>query len=390
MNILHVITTLAPRYGGPTTVLKALAQQQARAGLKVTICTTNADHPRGVLDVQPNVPIEEEGVTTWYFSVDFQPLVVSHTLRRWARKTLPRFDLIHIHGLYRFPPTYCAWLARKLGIPYIVMPHGALDPYLYARSGKSLWLKRRYERWFDRPNLNGASAIHYTAEDERRLAGFLNLRSPSFVVPNGLDWAPFEHLPTRGDFRAAHSLGEAPLLLFLGRLHYVKGLDILITAFDRVHQLHPDARLAIVGPVNDDYGERVRVWVRERELEAAVIFVDFMTGADVIQAYVDSDVFVLPSYTESFGMTVVEAMACELPVVISRNVNIHREVAEEGAGLVTDCDADDVASAILELLNDSERRKRMGVSGRQASHRRYTWPSIVEKLSQEYRRLIDD
>lgn len=275
------------------------------------------------------------------------------------------------------------------GIPYVIMPHGALDPYLYARSTTSIGLKRLYERWFDLPNLNGASAIHYTAEDERRLAGFLNLRSPSFVMPNGLDWAPFEHLPTRGDFRAAHSLGDAPLLLFLGRLHHKKGLDILISAFDRVHQLRPEARLAIVGPANDDYGEQVRAWVRERGLEAVVIFVDFLTGADVIQAYVDADVFVLPSYTENFGMTVVEAMACELPVVISRNVNIHREIAEEGAGLVTDCDADDVASAILELLNDSERQKRMGVSGRQAAYRRYTWPSIVEKLSQEYRRLID-
>ncbi|WP_295404159.1 glycosyltransferase [uncultured Thiocystis sp.] len=389
MNILHVITTLSPRYGGPTTVLKALARQQVQAGLNVTICTTNADHPKGILDVPPNVPILEDGVTTWYFSVDFHPLVVSRSLWHWARRSLHTFDLVHIHGLYRFPLTYCARLARKQGIPYVISPHGALDPYLYARSTASLGLKRLYERWFDLPNLHGAGAIHYTAEDERRLAAFLQLRAPSFVVPNGIDWAPFDQLPPRGAFRQAMSIGDAPLVLFLGRLHHKKGLDILVPAFDQVRRSLPHARLAIVGPANDDYGDQVRAWVRERGLEQAVVFVEFLTGIELVQAYVDADVFVLPSYTENFGMTVVESMACALPVIISRHVNIHHEVTEEGAGLVTECDADEVARAILELLNDPERRQRLGENGRRAAQSRYTWPRIVDLLSEEYRRVIE-
>ncbi len=388
MNILHVISTLSPRYGGPTTVLKALAKEQARAGLNVTICTTNADHPRGVLDVSVNVPVVENGVTTWFFSVDFHPLVVSRALWSWARQSLSEFDLVHVHGIYRFPQTYCARLARQRQIPYIIRPHGALDPYLYERSSLSVGLKRVYERWFDLPNLHGAGAIHYTAEDERRLVSFLNLRSPSFVVPNGIDWARFETLPGRGAFREIIAIGDVPLVLFLGRLHHKKGLDILIPAFQTVRQTFPLARLAIVGPSNDGYGDQVRHWVRELALEEAVTFVDFLAGTDLIQAYVDADVFVLPSYTENFGMTVVEAMACGLPVVISNRVNIHSEITDAGAGIVTDCDAVDVTGAVVGLLNDSLTRREMGARGRLAARERYAWQNIVKDLSGEYEKVI--
>jgi len=389
MKVLHVISALAPRLGGPTTVLKALTRQQVQAGLDVTICTTNLDHPQGTLDVTPNAPLLEDGVTIWYFSVDFPPLVISRALWRWARQSLNKFDLVHIHGLYRFPPTYCARLAWQRSIPYIIMPHGALDPYLYTKSSASVCLKRLYERSLDLPNLHHASAIHYTAEDERRLASFLDLRTPSFVLPNGIDWGPFEHLPEPGAFRQATGVGAAPLVLFLGRLHQVKGLDILVPAFDQVRRDLPQARLAIVGPANDGYADQVRDWTRARGLEQTVVFMEFLTGANLVQAYVDADVFVLPSYTESFGLTVVESMACELPVVISQHVNIHHEVAAEGAGLVTACDPDEVARAILELLNNPERRRRMGESGRRAAQRRYTWPRIVDLLTEEYRGVIE-
>ena len=118
-------------------------------------------------------------------------------------------------------------------------------------------------------------------------------------------------------------------------------------------------------------------------------FVGPLHGADVVQAYVDADVFALPSYTENFGMTVAEAMACALPVVISDQVNIHAEVAQAGAGLVTRCDVGEVADALLELLRDGERRRYMGEAGRRLVQERYTWPAIVEALTLEYEAIIE-
>lgn len=390
MRILHVISSMAPSSGGPTSVVASLLVAQAHSGLNVAVCTTNHDNPTSKrLEATFLHSILPPAVAVHPFPAEVTSLLISRALRAWLKQNIDGFDLVHVHGLYRFPPTYAAWQARKQEVPYIIRPHGSLDPFLYGKSSRSVALKRLYERWFDLPNLHAAGAIHYTAEEERERAAYLKLHAPSFVIPNGVDWQLFEKLPERGSFRSAHKLGDTPLILFLGRLHLTKGLDILIPAFDAVRRTVPDAQLAIVGPENDDYGQKVRGWVRERGLDETVHFIGHLDSADVIQAYVDADVFVLPSYTENFGMTVVEAMACGRPVVISDQVNIHREVSAAGAGLVTRCDAIEVAQTLIGLLNDAGRRCAMGEAGRRMVQERYTWPPIVDALTREYQAVVE-
>ena len=132
--------------------------------------------------------------------------------------------------------------------------------------------------------------------------------------------------PPRVTFASELRLNDqTPLVLFLGRINFKKGLDLLVPAFGRVVQKHPDARLAVVGPDNEGYGLKVRRWCEEQGIQDKVFFVDHLGFEKVKEAYVDADVFVLPSYTENFGLTVVEAMACGTPVVISDQVNIWRE-----------------------------------------------------------------
>lgn len=390
MKILHVLQSLSRNFGGTQAVVIDLATAQSEAGLDVDVASTNIDSFSSTLPVERNCFIKYNGARYRYCSVQFRPLLFSENLRRFLKGNVCRYDIVHVHGLYRFPQTYAAWKARVQSVPYVITPHGALDPYLYARSTKgSIRVKRLYERWFDLRNLNAAGAIHYTAEEERERASFLNLRASSIVIPNGLDWTRYRELPTRGALRARWGLEDAPLVLFLGRLHFKKGLDLLISAFDALGKRAPGVQLVIAGPENDDYGQKVRGWVRERGLDAVVHFVGSLEGQDVVQAYVDADVFVLPSYTENFGMSVAEAMACELPVVISDQVNIHAEVASAGAGLVTRCDADDVALALESLLNDADRRNAMGAAGRRLVQERYTWPAIVEALTREYEGVIE-
>lgn len=370
-------------------MLVALSAAQQRAGHLVTVAATNADHPRGTYHAPGWNALGEGAIPVYYAPVQFAPLRLSWQLGVYLKQSIGEFDIVHIHGLYRFPPTYAAWQARRQGVPYVIRPHGNLDPYLHDKSTTGHpRIKRLYERWFDLPNLHAADAIHYTAEDERERTSFLKLRAPSFVVPNGLDWAQYVTLPARGALRARWGLGDAPVVLFLGRLHFKKGLDLLIPAFDALRQRVPGVQLVIAGPENDDYGQRVRGWARERGLEAAVYFVGPLHGAEVLQAYVDADVFALPSYTENFGMTVIEALACSLPVVISDQVNIHAEISGAGAGLVTRCDAGEVAQALEILLVDADRRRAMGEAGRQLVKARFTWPAIVDALTAEYEQVI--
>jgi glycosyltransferase involved in cell wall biosynthesis len=389
MKILHVIGSLDPAAGGTTSVLAALARHQTNAGHSVAVCTTDRGHPPSkLLGVEAVARVLKTAVDLHCFGVDFSPLLYSRSMARWLRNSISRFDIVHIHGVYRFPMAYAARCAHMQTVPYIVRPHGSLDPYLFRQSSTSVVLKRLYERWFALPLLNAAGAIHYTSEDERERASFLRLRAPSFVVPNGIDWDRFEQLPRRGAFRVRLGIGSVPLALFLGRINFKKGLDLLVPAFAQLRRLHPDAHLAIVGPDNEGYGAKVRQWVRDCGLEQWVHLVDRLDGPEVLQAYVDADVFVLSSYTENFGLTVVEAMACGVPVVISDQVNIHRAVQDAGAGVVTRCDIDEIAEAMAALLSDEARRQAMEAAGRCAARDQYSWPPIVRQLTLEYEVLI--
>jgi glycosyltransferase involved in cell wall biosynthesis len=310
-------------------------------------------------------------------------------MKRFIDREIASFDVVHIHGLYRFPVSYAALAARRRKIPYIVQVHGQLDPYLYAQSSRSVWFKRLYEKVFDIPNMNKAGAILFTAQEEQQRAAFLNLEAPKCVIPNGIDWRRYENLPRRGALRAKWGLENHKIVLFLGRLHHKKGLDLLIPAFAKLRQSCPQARLVIAGPADDGYGDQVRAWIDDHESRDFARFVGMLDPSDVIQAYIDADVFVLPSYTENFGMTVVEAMACQLPVVISDQVNIHAEIADAGCGLVVPCDAARIADALVRLLNDEHERKAMGVAGRRTARERFSWSTIVDDVIDQYDRVID-
>ena len=386
MRILHVVQAIDLKLGGVQEALRGLTHAQCRMNMDVDIVGTSIAAQR---DTPAYISGYNQNINLRLYKAEFVNILFSNSMRKYLKREINKYDLVHVHGLYRFPPTYASHRARKQNVPYVITPHGSLDPFLYRRSSRNLLLKRLWERWFDLPNLHGASAIHYTSEDERERAAFLKLRAPSFVVPIGLDWARFASLPARGAFRAQLGIGEAPLVLFLSRLNFKKGLDLLVPAFAKVRACFPDAVLALVGPDNEGYGAKVRGWVAEQGLVDAVRFVDHIEGEQVLQAYVDADVFALPSYTENFGMVVAESLACATPVVISDQVNIHGEVSGAGAGLVTRCDAGEVAEALCVLLADAPRRAALGAAGRELVQRQWTWDVVARQLTTEYERVIE-
>jgi glycosyltransferase involved in cell wall biosynthesis len=135
------------------------------------------------------------------------------------RKSVKIYDLLHLHGLYRFPTTYAAYLARKHKVPYIIEPHGSLDPFMFKQSAHNITAKRVYEKFFDLPNLNSASAIRFSSSEEKTRAGFLGLRPPGIIVPNGIDWKRFKDLPARGAIRQRIGMKDEPMILFLSRIN---------------------------------------------------------------------------------------------------------------------------------------------------------------------------
>src|SRR5215212_7219269 len=158
MNVLHVINNVSPGYGGAGKSCREMCRALASAGEEVTLYTTDLSYPEGRLDVPTNEPVSRDGYTTWYFPVQFSPYDFSADMAKALRRHAKKFDLIHIHGLYRFPQTVAAYYARRYGVPYIVRPHGSLVPFLFNRHRHRL-PKRVYEYLVEWRNLNKAALI---------------------------------------------------------------------------------------------------------------------------------------------------------------------------------------------------------------------------------------
>ena len=388
MKILHVIASLAPRYGGPSKACWETARAVAQLGHKVSIYTTNQDGP-GTLHVPTDHPVCPEGVEVRYFPV--QPprfWSTSWPLARALRQEIKTVDLVHVHNLYLFHDLIAGYYCRIFGVPYLIQPHGTLDPFIYQRHRG----RKRFMEWgFQNRAIREASALLFTTAEERELAAPFTFGTPGVVVPLGIDLDEFTGLPELGSFRRRHpEIGDKRIILFFGRINFKKGLDILASAFGAVACQRQDVHLVIAGPDNEGWGARVRPWLEEAGVLGCTTFTGMLLGPDKLAVLQDAAMFVLPSYSENFGIAVIEAMAAGLPVIISDRVNIWQEVQAGGAGRVIPCDATPLADQILDLLDHPEAAQHMGQKGRALVKERFQWPRIGRSLAEAYGRIIDE
>lgn len=383
LKILHVIGSLAERYGGPSKVCVEICQELARRGELVTIFTTTLDGP------DEREPFQCPEVSIRYFPVQRpRSFAFSTQLAIALRREIALFDVVHIHSLYRMPSTLAAIYARRKHVPYIIRPHGTLDPIVARRHRARKWL---YDSLLERRNLNGAAAVHFTTNEEMEWVEAKGLRPTikSIVVPNGVRLEDYSKCGSALGFRARHpEIGSKKIILFLGRLTAKKGLDILARAFGLLCRERTDLHLVIAGPDDEGYGVKVRKWLARGHLLGQASFTGMLLGENKLAAFAAADIFVLPSYGENFGVAVVEAMACKLPVVISDRVNIWPKVKDSNAGIVTPTDPDAIAEALLSLLDNESRRKQMGECGHRLVEREFTWSKIGRQLIDEYQDIV--
>ncbi len=359
-----------------------MAAAVARLRHDVAICSTDremTEEERPVL----GEPVMRNGVQIVVYKQQWpQTIATSWPLYRALDHLIPQSDVVHVHSLYLFHD-WAAWrLCRKHRVPYIVRPHGTLDPYIWARHRRR---KEILERLFQSRMLREAAAIHYTADEEMELATPYVGGARGVVVPNGLDLSEYANLPPPGEFRKQFpQICGRRIVLFLSRLNFKKGLDLLIPAFARALAQHNDLHLVIAGPDDGMLADTTR-WVAEHHLEKRVTFTGMLTGRLKLAALSDAFMFVLPSYSENFGIAVVEAMACGLPVAITDKVNTWRDVEAAGAGLVGPTTVDSVAEQIVRLAGDAGAVYAMGHRGRTLVNSKYSWSRIAQTLEALYR-----
>jgi glycosyltransferase involved in cell wall biosynthesis len=346
------------------------------------VATTDDNGPER-LAVPLGIPVIDEGVSYWHFRRQTSFYGFSWPLTRWLARHIANYDLVHIHALFSYAALPAAYWAGRRGIPYVVRPLGTLNRWGLA--SRRPWLKRLSFPVVERRILTGAARIHFTSEQERIEAAELGIGERGVVIPLGIDLEAFDNLPPRGWLRArAPHLDGRPVALFLSRIDPKKGLDLLLRALARTKSGGTPLALVIAGTGDPAYEGGLRREARELGVDGDVVWAGFVDGSEKLAVLADADLFVLPSRSENFAVSVVEAMACRLPVVISDQVAIYQEVIAAGGGLATQCRVDSVADAIARLAGGPALRSEIGRRGRRLAEERFSIASMASALRHLY------
>jgi glycosyltransferase involved in cell wall biosynthesis len=359
-------------------MMRTMSRALSQAGLEVHVATTDDNGPDR-LRVPHGVPQPEDGATFWYFPRQTRFYTFSWPLTRWLARHVREFDVVHIHALFSYAALPAALLAHRAGVPYIVRPLGTLNRW--GIENRRRWLKRLSFRILESRILAGAAGIHYTSEQELLEASELGISGNPLIIPNAVD------LPVRETYSPRTQNGRK-VILFLSRFDRKKGLELLVEAFARVRKDCPGAVLVLAGAGDPGLVARLKQDVERLGIASDVVWAGFLTGDDKWAALRDADVFALPSYSENFGVALVEALASGCPVVLSDQVGIHREVVRAGAGLVTACRVEELAKALLEVLTDAVLRRRMSENGVRLARQQFSLDAIGRKLAETYAAVI--
>jgi glycosyltransferase involved in cell wall biosynthesis len=375
MRILHVIASMNPDDGGPPEAVYQMALEAERQGDRAEIVT--ADDPKASFLSRYETPVHAMGPGR--FGYGYSP-----HLRPWLRENLGRFDGVVVHGMWLYHGQ-ALWSEARKRTPYAIFPHGTLDPYFkqrYPAKHVKKWLHWKLVQY---KILRDAKYVLFTAEAESELAlqPFRPNKWNALVVPFGTSEPPQDAEGQKEIFFAqCAGLQGRRFALFLGRIHDKKGVDLLVQGFAKVAQEAPDLHLVIAGPDSEGLQTRLILMARELGVAGRIHWVGMLAGAAKWGAIRASEVFILPSHQENFGIAAVEAMACERPALITDKVNIWREIVSDGAGLV----AADTLDGTVKLLRgwlhmSAEEKARMRIAARESFLRRFSMNACSRALS---------
>jgi glycosyltransferase involved in cell wall biosynthesis len=368
----HVVGSLSQEASGPSYTVPRLCDALLEAGVGVDLLT---------VDFGP-VPCAPDYSKSFPLGSGPGRLVRSPAMRQWLDREAARgrVQVLHMHGLWQMPYVYPAWTARAHGTPLVASPRGSLSAWALASGSKA---KKLFWPLFQKPALEAAACFHATSDSEYedvRRAGF---RQPVIILPNGIDAMPL----------AQRSPQLLRTLLYLGRIHEKKGIDLLLAAWAAVQARHTQWAIKIVGSDQSLYGssglsQRLKAMAADLKLER-VTFEDAIFGEEKFAAYRNADLFILPTRSENFGMTVAEALSQETPAIVTKEAP-WAGLSEKGCGWWVDLSVDTIAEAMDEAMSlPEDTLNAMGAKGRAWLLDSFQWPILGERMAQAYRWLLD-
>lgn len=369
MRVIHVVPAITEEASGPSYSVVRLCQSLIEAGEDLTLVA---------LDWSP-LPSMPAFMKVFPLGGGPRRLGRSPEMSRWLMNetTAGRVNVVHSHGMWQMNAIYPGRAARNREVKLVVSPRGAFSPWAMRHGSR---FKRIFWPLFQRPALAQASCFHATAESEYEDIRRLGFKQPVAIIPNGIDVPEFAQKKPR-DFRT---------LLFLGRIHPVKGIDILLHAWAAVMDRFPDWRLLVVG-TDKGYGEQGGYLEQMKALSAKLKrteFVEPLYGADKWSAYREADLFVLPTRSENFGITVAEALAAGTPVIVTKGAP-WKGLQTHQSGWWIDIGVDALVASLEEAMTTSPNElAQRGINGREWMMREFSWPNLAKKMDQTYRWLI--
>ena len=390
MHILHLTPYYAPAYpyGGVVRSVEAMTCALADRGHRITVLTTDTfsrqmryEGPSDEKYYSGLRVIRRPNVSPWLRGT--LNLSTPRSMKRTAESILPSVDILHVHEFRTLENLLVTPVAQRLHVPIVLSPHGTLNLSTGRGFLKSVWDRLLGAGVAQRIDHVVALTENERAEAEALWLSFGRRETPTrfSVIPNGVNLNEFSDLPTADKFRARHGLGDAPTVLFMGRLQARKRIDVLIKAF-RAADVN-GSRLIIAGP---DEGMLATLKALAGNDER-IIFTGYLGGEGRLAALNVSDVFALPATGEGQSMAVLEAMAASLPVVLSPGCNMD-EVARYGAGYVVEATEEAFAEKLRSLLTDEDLRRKMGAKARRLVEESYSWARIADRLEAVYTKLL--
>jgi glycosyltransferase involved in cell wall biosynthesis len=384
MKILEVIPYFVPAFdfGGPVSVAYNSAKMLVKNGHEVVVYTTDTFGLRG------RIPKKEEiidGIKVKRFrnlsnSFAYQHnIYLSLELNSKIKKELNKFDIIHLHEYRTFQNIAIHHYAKIYGIPYVLQAHGSL-PRLITKQG----LKQIYDNFWGYNLLNDASKLVAVTKIEAEQYKSMGVREENIeIIPNGIDLDEYESLPPTGNFRNKWNIrNDQKIILFLARIHKIKGPDLLAKAFAKISKHNNNLKLVFAGP-DGGYLAFLKNMINEIGIEEKVVFTGPLYGKDKLEAYVDADVYVLPSVYEVFSISVIEACACGTPVIVTDRCGI-ANVIDGQVGLAVPYDEDALGKAILNILSTVNKNQDFGMKGKLLVRDKLNWAVIVKQIETVY------
>ena len=366
MQLIQIVSAISEEAAGPSYSVVRLCDALLAEGQDVTLA---------VLDWKPMM-FQPRYVKTFPLGLGPRRLGRSPEMRRWLTEQAKSrsVEVIHNHGLWMMPNVYTGQAAGKHNVPLVISPRGTLSKWAFQHGSI---IKRLFWPLVQRPALAATVCFHATAESEYEDIRRMGFRQPVAIIPNGID---VPDCVSKQD-------GTLRTLLFLGRVHPSKGLDMLLPAWQSVQDKFPDWRLVIAGPDNGGYLIKMQDLAAQLHLKR-VEFVGALKGAQKWEAYRAADLFVLPTYSENFGMTVAEALAAGVPAIVSKGAPWER-LEQKKVGWWIEIGIAPLVACLNHALGQApEVLAGMGQRGRIWMQTEFSWEQVGTMMYQTYQWIL--